>query len=118
MSGTDVACRAVDVWDRKSEGELSASALSAIDLRPCYAMPDTELAYGAMRCAVLRYRMLLWDAMRCGVVSYCTALCDARLCCYAVRGTEVGYGGVRCAGEAGRMLVEREEAHVMAVHKT
>eukprot|EP00961_Rhodomonas_salina_P078564 1056390-Rhodomonas_salina.1 len=65
MSGTGIACCAIPLWTTSICPHVTCG---------------TELAYAAMRCAVLRLRMLL-----CGV-RY-----RASVCCYAVCGTGRAY---------------------------
>eukprot|EP00961_Rhodomonas_salina_P050878 683128-Rhodomonas_salina.1 len=57
-------------------------------------MCGAGIAYGAMRCAVLSWRMVL-----------CDVRCWHSVWCYAVCGTGIAYGAMRCAVLALRMLL-------------
>eukprot|EP00961_Rhodomonas_salina_P109132 1469225-Rhodomonas_salina.1 len=56
-------------------------------------MCGTDIAYAAMRGAVLRSRMLLRQAR-----------CYGSVCCYAMRGT-ASHGAMRCAVLASHMVL-------------
>eukprot|EP00961_Rhodomonas_salina_P147893 1990945-Rhodomonas_salina.2 len=63
MSGTEIGYAATRST-RMTSGTVSGCKV-VISLRACYAKSGTEIAYGPVRCAVLRSRMVGRLAMGC-----------------------------------------------------
>eukprot|EP00961_Rhodomonas_salina_P295572 3935582-Rhodomonas_salina.1 len=61
----------------------------------------TEIAYGAMGCAVPGYGVVLYDAMECARMVLCGVLYWDSVWCYAVCGTELGYAATRGLFDSG-----------------
>eukprot|EP00961_Rhodomonas_salina_P133097 1790885-Rhodomonas_salina.3 len=71
----------------------------AISLRSCYAMSGIVIAYGATRCAVLTYGiLLLGSTLQIAITApsgeLAKAVCYPLRACYAMSGTDIAYGSV------------------------